>query len=140
MKRLITKLNSLNTALPGLLLGIILYGLLAEFVAVWFVPDWLKFTIGLWIGIAAAIFMAVHMAVIIADVTDFMTEKQAKAKAVLHAILRYAVVALALGLMTYFEVGYVLAALLGLISLKISAYLQPFMQKKLGSFAAGRRR
>ncbi|MBQ6442330.1 MAG: hypothetical protein IJJ13_07060 [Lachnospiraceae bacterium] len=139
MKRLIEKLNSLNTALPGLLLGILLYGLLAEFVAVWFVPDWRKYTIGLWIGIAAAIFMSVHMAVVIADVTDFMTEKQAKAKAVLHAILRYGIVAVAFGLMTYFEIGYVLAALLGVISLKISAYLQPFMQKKLGSLiGAGR--
>ena len=140
MKRLIAKINSLNTALPGLLLGILLYGILAQFIGVWFVPDWRKYTIGLWIGVAAAVFMAIHMAVVIADVTDFMTEKQAKAKAVLHAILRYGIIAVAFGLMTYFEIGYVLAALLGVISLKISAYLQPLMQKKLGSFAAEKRR
>ena len=139
MKRLITKLNRLNTALPGLLLGILIYVILAEFIAVWFVPDWRKYTVGLWIGIGAAGFMAIHMAVVISDVTDFMTEKQAKAKAVLHAILRYAVVAVAFGLMAYFDIGYVLAALLGVISLKISAYLQPLMQKKLGSFAVGKK-
>ena len=134
MKRLITKLNSLNTALPGLLLGIILYGLLAEFVAVWFVPDWQKFTIGLWIGIAASIFMAVHMAVIIADVTDFMTEKQAKAKAVLHAILRYAVVALALG-------SQVCAGSAARVDQPQDIGLFAAVHaKKLGSFAAGRRR
>lgn len=140
MKRLIEKLNSLNTALPGLLLGILVYGLLAELIGVWFVADWRKYTIGLWVGIGAAVFMAVHMAVVIADVTDFMTEKQAKAKAILHAILRYGIVAVAFGLMTYFEIGYVLAALLGVISLKISAYLQPFMQKKPGSPAVRKRR
>lgn len=131
MRKRIRSLKNLNQALPGLLAGILVFGLLAQIAFVWFVPDRLKYTVGLWIGVAAAVFMAIHMAVVIADVTDFTTEKQAKAKTILHAILRYGVVAVAFGLMAYFDVGYILAALLGVISLKISAYLQPLLQKKL---------
>lgn len=135
-----TKLRNLNPALPGLLLGIVLIGLVAELIGVWFVPDKMKYTVGLSIGIGLALFMAVHMAIVIADVTDFTTEKQAKAKSIGHSILRYGVAAVALGLMAYFDVGYLLAALLGMISLKLSAYLQPLLHKKSDSFAAGKRR
>lgn len=130
MKKLTAKLRSLNTALPGLLAGIIVFGLIAEVSLVWFMPDPGKYTVGLWIGIGAAVFMAIHMAIVIADVTDFTTEKQAKAKTILHAILRYGIIGVAFGLMAVFDVGYILAALLGVISLKISAYLQPFIQRR----------
>lgn len=125
------KIRSLNAALPGLLLGIVVFGIAAELIGVWFVPSKAKYTIGLWIGIGVACFMAIHMAVVLSEVTDFMTEKQAKAKAIGHAILRYAIVAAVFGLMAFFDVGYILAALLGVVSLKLSAYAQPYLEKKM---------
>lgn len=129
IKRIRANLKSLNNALPGLLLTILLLGLLFEVILVWFIPEPRKFTIGLWIGIGIAVFMAIHMAAVISDLTDFMSEKQAKSKAVLHAILRYIVVAAVLGIMAFTDVGYVLAALLGAVSLKIAAYLQPLFAR-----------
>lgn len=129
IKRMTANLKSLNSALPGLLTTIFLLGILFEVVLVWFMPDPLKYTIGLWIGVGAAVFMAIHMAVVISDLTDFMSEKQAKAKAVLHAVLRYGIVTAAFGIMAFTDIGYVLAALLGALTLKISAYLQPVYDK-----------
>lgn len=131
MRKLAIKLKTLNSALPGLILGILIIGVLAELSLVWFMPSPLKYTIGLWIGIGTAIFMAIHMAVVIADAVDFTTEKQAKAKTIGHAILRYAVVAAIFGIMAATDIGYILAALLGVISLKLSAYLQSLLQKLL---------
>ena len=131
MNRIIKRLRTLNSALPGLLLGILMIGALAELTIVWFVPDRLKFTAGLWIGIAMAVYMSIHMAIAIRSATDFRTEKQAKAVSILHAILRYGIVAVVFFLMVYFDIGYILAAMLGIMSLKFSAYLQPTFEKIL---------
>ena len=56
-------LRRLNDALPGLVLGIIVYGAAVFLAGIWFVPDKLRFTTGLAIGIALACGMAVNMAV-----------------------------------------------------------------------------
>ena len=47
-------LRRLNDALPGLVLGIIVYGAAVFLAGIWFVPDKLRFTTGLAIGIALA--------------------------------------------------------------------------------------
>lgn len=131
MNQIVKRLKTLNSALPGLLAGILLIGALAELLIVWFVPDKLMFTTGLWIGIASACYMAIHMAIAIRSATDFRTEKQAKAVGILHAVLRYGIVAAVFFLMEFFKIGYLLAALLGIMSLKFSAYLQPTFNKIL---------
>ena len=131
MNRVIKRLKSVNSVLPRLWLGILLYGLLAELIGVWFVPDKVKYTLGLWIGIGISIYMSFHMAISIRSATDFTTEKQAKAITVFHAVLRYAVVAAVFFLTVYFHIGYILAILLGAMSLKVSAYLQPTLNKIL---------
>jgi hypothetical protein len=129
MNLIVKRLKTLNNALPGLILGIILIGAVEELTIVWFVPDKIQFTVGLWIGVGLAIYMSIHMAFAIRSATDFRTEKQAKATAILHAILRYAVVAVILFLTAYFKIGYILASLLGVMNLKFSAYLQPTLNK-----------
>ena len=58
-------LRRLNDALPGLVLGIIVYGAAVFLAGIWFVPDKLRFTTGLAIGIALACGMAVNMAVVL---------------------------------------------------------------------------
>ena len=60
-------LKRLNDALPGLILGILVYGVLVEVIGVWFVADKIRYTTGLAIGIALACGMAVNMAVVLQD-------------------------------------------------------------------------
>ena len=50
-------LKRLNDALPELVLGIIVYGIVVELAGVWFVTDKLRYTTGLVIGIALAVGM-----------------------------------------------------------------------------------
>ena len=64
---MIKALKRLNEALPGLLLGIAVYGLLVQFIGMWFVSDKLHYTTGLWIGIACAIGMGIHLAMVIEE-------------------------------------------------------------------------
>ena len=45
----------MNDALPGLVLGIVIYGIVIELVGVWFVEDKLRYSTGLLIGIAVAV-------------------------------------------------------------------------------------
>ena len=40
-------MKRLNQALPGLVLGILLYGVLVELIGVWFVNDKVRYTSGL---------------------------------------------------------------------------------------------
>ena len=55
-------LRRINDALPGLVLGIIVYGVIVELAGVWFVTDKVWYTTGLLIGISLACGMAVIFA------------------------------------------------------------------------------
>jgi hypothetical protein len=128
----------LNNALPGLLCGILLYGALLQLIGVWFVEDKLRYTTGLWIGIACALFMVIHMAISIEDSVS-LDEQGAKKKTIASAMLRYVVVLVVLVVTIYFNLGMMLPAFLGLLGLKISAYLQPAFQRLQDRFAKKRR-
>ena len=95
-------LKRLNDALPGLVLGIILYGLLVQFIGMWFVQDKLYYTIGLWYGITIAVAMAIHLAVVIYDSVTLYDEDRAKKMSVIKSVTRYAVVVILFFLIAYF--------------------------------------
>lgn len=71
-------LRRLNDALPGLVMGILIYGLAVELIGVWFVADKLRFTSGLAIGIALAEGMAINIAVVLQDAVDVYGESNAR--------------------------------------------------------------
>ena len=87
-----TMLRRLNDALPGLVLGIIVYGIIIELAGVWFVEDKLRYTSGLLIGIALAVGMAINIAVVVRDTVEIYGESGAKARVIAKSLLRYAVV------------------------------------------------
>ena len=74
------------------MLGIVLYGLLVQFIGVWFVKDKLLYSTGLWIGIAMAMGMAIHIAVVIEDAIALNGENHARNKIVAWSLLRYMIV------------------------------------------------
>ncbi len=122
-------LRRINPVLPELLAGIGLYGLVVQFAGMWFAADQLQYALGLWIGIILAMGMAVNMAVVILDTVDAMAVKGTAVRAGLWPVLRYVVVAGVVACAWYFEVGNPLAMFLGVMGLKVSAYLQPFLHK-----------
>lgn len=121
----------LNEALPELLLGILLYGIVIQVAGVWFAEDKLRYSSGLWIGILTAMGMAYHIARIIAETIDCVDAHKARIQITAKGILRYAAVVIVFTVTMYFDLGNLITLFLGVMGLKISAYLQPSLHKVL---------
>ena len=123
-------LRRLNDVLPELILGILVYGVLAELIGVWFVDDKGAYTLGLVIGILTACGMAINMASVILDTMDGYTgEAQARLRVTMKSALRYLAVAVIFFVVAKFEIGNFFASFIGVLGLKVAAYLQPFTHK-----------
>lgn len=122
------KLSDMNRALPGLLGGIVLFGAVSQIVGMFFVEKKINYSIGLWIGVLIAAFMAFHMAWSLNSALD-QDVKGAQAAATRQNIIRYLIVVLILGILMITEIGNPIAAFVGVMGLKVSAYLQPIFQK-----------
>ncbi len=127
-------LKRLNDALPGLVVGIIIYGALCEMVSVWFVHNRLTWSVGLFAGVLCAVFMAVHIALVIDDSVRFGTGTRMLA---VKSVLRYMAVAVVFFALAISGIGDVVAAFIGVMGLKIAAYAQPkidqiFFKKRTG--------
>ena len=111
--------KKLNDALPGLVRGILLYGAVVWAVGVWFVNDGISFTV-------------VHMAWVLRDVVDFADARRAGGRIIAKSILRYVVVIGVFVWMYVSGIGNLVAAFIGLLGLKVSAYLEPVMWRVTG--------
>lgn len=126
-------LRRINQALPELLTGIVLYGALIQVTGIWFVSDKAQYSIGLWAGIFLAMGMAVNMAIVIFDTVEEMAEGRSSRRASLYAALRYLAVVVAFGIAGYFKLCNVIVMFVGVMGLKVSAYLQPLTHKFLAA-------
>lgn len=125
---MIKKIRDMNSALPGLLGGIVLFGAVSQIVGLFFVEEKINYSIGLWVGVLVAVFMAVHMAWSLNRVLG-QNAKGAQAAATKQNMLRYLIVILILGILMITQAGNPIAAFVGIMGLKVSAYLQPVFQK-----------
>lgn len=125
---MITGLKKINTALPGLILGIILFGAMSQIAGFFLVDDKADFGRGLWIGVVTAIFMAFHMAISLNSAVE-RDVKGAQAAATRQNIIRYLVVVIILVILMVTKIGNPLAAFVGVMGLKVSAYAQPVFNK-----------
>ncbi|MBO5260464.1 MAG: hypothetical protein J6B26_08815 [Agathobacter sp.] len=122
-------LKRINDALPGLVLGILIWGVLVQFTGVWFVEDKLRYSVGLWFGIAVAIGMAINLAVVIYDSVSIGEAENANRRIVAKSVLRYAIVVILFFILGYFNLGNLFTAFLGVLGLKMSAYMQPLFER-----------
>jgi len=122
-------LRRINDALPGLVLGIVIYGIVIELVGVWFVEDKLRYSTGLLIGISVAIGLAINIAQVIRDAVEIYGADGARNRLIVKSVLRYLVVVVVFFVMMKFNLGNLVTAFIGVLGLKVSAYLQPFAHK-----------
>lgn len=125
---MIEKMDSLKRTVMELLLGILLFGLLFEFVGLLLVKDRMAYSIGIGCGMLIAAGMAIHMAYNIDDALNWDAEQAAKALR-RGSILRYTTVTLITMLLAYFKIGNILSCVLGIMTLKTAAYTQPIVHK-----------
>lgn len=122
-------LRRINDALPGLVLGIAIYGIVIELVGVWFVEDKVRYSTGLLIGIAVAIGLAINIAQVIRDAVEIYGADGARNRLIVKSVLRYFAVVVVFFIMMKFNLGNLATAFIGVLGLKVSAYLQPFAHK-----------
>ncbi len=122
-------LKRINDALPGLVYGILIYGIIVQLTGVWFVEDPIRYSIGLWFGIGIAVGLAIHIAIVIRDSVELQNVKNANRRIITKSVLRYVVVVILFLILGYFNLGNLFMAFLGVLGLKISAYFQPMALK-----------
>lgn len=106
--------------------GIIAMGVLGQTV-MFFVKQKVYFTIGWWYGVVLSLFMAWHMWRALdkgLDLGEGASSYLTKAN-----IIRYVIVAIAYILLAVIDFGDPIAAFVGVLMLKVSAYIQPFTHK-----------
>lgn len=121
-----------NTLLE-LLIGIILSGVIIQVAVAIILKDYLYNAIGLWSGVAIACFMAIHMKRSIEDVLDLGEEGGVKHMRSTY-LVRMTIVAIAMGIVICFNLGNPITLLFGALTLKIAAYLQPYINKLFQRF------
>ncbi|MCM1162314.1 MAG: ATP synthase subunit I [Roseburia sp.] len=125
---MIKKIRQLNSALPGLFLGICASGILFGMIFIWFVEEKGQFCLGLLLGVVMALLMAWHMAYTL-DAAMNLGEEGAVKVMQKHYFLRYGAVVLLCGIVMVTEIANPLAVFLGIMTLKVAAYLEPFTHK-----------
>ncbi len=124
-----TFLSKINETLLCLIIGIIVIGVLCQAAGIFLVSDRAQYSIGLWIGIAVSIFCAWHMwwsldrnLTIHAD-----DEKGANAYSVRSSMVRYIIQIIVLAVICLTDFADPIATFLGLLSLKLGAYIAPYI-------------
>ena len=124
---MLEKIKGINRALLELVLGILLLGIVIQSVGLFFVEEALKFSVAMWLGVAAAIVSAIHMYRSLDRALSM--GMGAYGAATKSAMIRYFGWALFLGILMVTGILNPIHAFIGLLTLKVAAYLQPFTHK-----------
>ena len=124
------RLREINESLPDLMVGIVIFGIAAELLPIWFIEDKTGYSIGLFLGILSALFSAWHMAYILGRVIDH-DEASATKNMQKGSALRYGIQLILIGVLGVTGLGNPIAAFIGMLTLKVSAYAAPFTHKLL---------
>lgn len=122
------KSKGIDRTLLELLIGIVFWGCVCQITVVWFLEDKAGYSLGLWLGVLLAGLAGTHMWWALDRSLDFARDTAVK-MITKHNIIRYLVIVIVMALIMVSGFANPLAAFLGLIGLKVSAYLQPFTHK-----------
>ena len=127
------KTKKIDETLLGLLIGIIIFAVISQIAGMFFVKSMLMYTIGLWIGIILALACAYHMWWSLDRNLSLNADNEgaARAFAIKQSMIRYVVILLVFLVICITDFAYPLSAFLGIMGLKVGAYLQPVINRLL---------
>ncbi len=129
---MIEKLRNVNRALLELCLGILFIGLVCQLVGMWFVQDKVLYATALWLGVVLAWITVVHMYRTLDRALDLGADAT---RAVTKAnLVRYGCIVVVFGIVLVTGTLNPLITFMGLMSLKVAAYIQPFTHKLCNKF------
>lgn len=120
-----------NATLIELWVGIVFFALVSLLAGIWFVENEIAYALGVLVGALTAVYLAWHMA---RSIDKMLDRAEAGADPGMgmrvSSLLRYGIVVLVL-IITAFASEWVnpISTFVGIIGLKVAAYLQPFTHK-----------
>lgn len=129
-------MRNINRTVWELLLGILLSGIIFEILGTMIAREKLYYSIGLGIGVLLAVFMTFSINSSVEQAVD-RDENGAKVKMITSYIIRTAVVLAAVLITGLTETGSLVGLLLGIMTLKVAAYIQPYTHKFLKTIDKG---
>lgn len=110
-------------------IGQLFFGLICQLFGLFFVKQQGRYSAGLWFGIACAMVAAIHMA---HTLDRALLMRDAAAKIITRGyVFRYLMFIILLVIVSVTGVMHPLTVFLGYMSLKVTAYIQPFTHKLL---------
>ncbi len=125
---MMTRIRKINDSLPGLLLGEIIFCILAGTVIFIFFDNKFYNSLGLLAGLAVAVFWAINMSMGLNDAVD-RDESEAVKKMQRGTAVRYGIALIVLGILVLTGIGNPITAFVGMIGLKLAAYATPITDK-----------
>lgn len=120
--------KKISEILKELVVGILIFGLIAQIIGAFVVETQWIYALGLWVGVITAIIMAYHMERSISLALD-LGDGDAQKYVQKNSTIRYAgviIIFIAVGLINKHSV---VPCFMGVMGLKVAAYLQPFTHK-----------
>lgn len=107
--------------------GMLVYGVICQIVGAFFAKEQLRYASSLWFGILFAVTASIHMA---RTLDRALADSASASKVITRGyVFRYLSVIVVLFIISATHVMDTLIVFLGYMSLKITAYLQPFTHK-----------
>lgn len=117
-----------NHTLHEMMIGIVFSNVILAIIGVLVSDDKQKALMGVLCGMVIALLYVVHMAITVDDALC-LDEKGATAQFRKNMLIRYAGVFVLAGCVCYFEIGNPVLCILGVLTIKLGAYLQPLIHK-----------
>lgn len=122
------RMGAIDKTLLELSAGILFWGIICQAAGVWFVKDKTGYSIGLWMGVLLAAGAGIHMWWALDRSLDYGQDTAVK-MITKHNIIRYLVIVAVMAFIMVSGFANPLSAFLGLMGLKVAAYLQPFTHR-----------
>lgn len=125
---MINRLKKMDRTLLELLTGILLFGIIGQLVILFLPFDRIKSAVGWWPGVLIAFLSAIHMWRSLNKA--FLCDEKSAARMMAGGyLIRYLIMALFLVVLFLTNAGYILAGFIGIMTLKMSAFIQPATHK-----------
>ena len=125
-------LKRLDPTVRDLLTGALLYGIIVEIIGMILVENRLSYSLGILVGYICAVFMVCHMYLTLEKALD-MDPDSASKFSTRNNILRYVILVIILMLVAWLPKVSVMAVIIMIFGMKISAFLQPVISKYITS-------
>ena len=124
-RRILDRIIDINPSIPGMLIINLIYLILGEIIIIALVPNTMRCAIGFLAGVIYSVFATFHSGIR----KIVYGGAESRATMIIGYLIRLLVMLILFVLLYFLNIGDLLCAVIGMFSMKVAAYLQPFTDK-----------